>query len=167
MAATYDNENLKRIWPDILVPRDTIQKYANVHYKGNTKQALTAITGKFRAQDNVLLKELAADIDEKHEEHLVRVADQKLADAAAGITTGLTKEEKAAARQADKEEKAAAKTAIKDAKAAAVAAAKEEKAATAAAAKAAKAADSDDDRDAPKPGDDGDDDDDTDDAEDE
>lgn len=159
MAAPYDNENLKRIWPDILVPRDTIQKFANVHHNGNTKQALTAITGKFRAHDAVVLKQITDDIEGEHEEHLVRVAEKKLADEAAGITTGLTKEEKAAARQADKEQKAAAKTAIKDAKIAAAAKVKEDKAATKAAAVAAAvtvAAESDD-RDVPVDNEDADD----------
>lgn len=111
MAETYDNDTYKRIWPPILVPREVLQKYADVHHGGNTKKALSSMTKLFSDEDSKTLEQISEDIVGAHEQHLVAVAErEKIArENAPAAVVKPTKEEKAAAKLANKEAKAAAK----------------------------------------------------------
>lgn len=66
MARTYDNVENKRIWPPIIVPRETLNKYSDIHCAGNTKKGQAAITAIFAADDETRLAAIVAETDEAY-----------------------------------------------------------------------------------------------------
>ena len=123
MAAEYDKDELKRIWPEIYLTRDLVQKVANVHHEGNTVKAVQAIRKQFQDADAEMLASMTAEIEPAHAEWLA-TEEQRAADKAnkpdpkaeAKAEKARLADEKKAAKAAEAEAKKTEKAAAAEAK---------------------------------------------------